>query len=194
MASLSTVYAQELIDRVVARVNGYAITLTDVQAAIGLGLVNVPAGPGATEVAVQQLIDRQLVLVEVARFTPPEPDAVALDDEFASLTRHAGTRLQTLMDAVGIEEAQIRQFARDNLRIQAYLNQRFGTNTQVTDEEVAQYYRTHPDEFTRGGSLVPFAEGEPMARQLASTERRRATIAQWMRDLRARADVTEPAR
>lgn len=187
-----SVFGQELLDRVVARVDGYAITLTDVQAAIGLGVVDVPPGERATAAAAEQLIERQLMLAEVARFSPPEPDATAIEDEMAAMKRRAGGRLDSLMRSTGIDEPRIRELARDHLRIQAYLNQRFGTTTQVSDEEVAQYYRAHPEEFTRNGVPIPFAEAELAARQRASAERRRLTIAQWMRDLRARADVVQP--
>jgi hypothetical protein len=54
---------------------------------------------------------------------------------------------------------------------------------------VLQYYRIHPDEFTRDGRLMPFAEAEPEARQRAAAERRTAMIGQWHRDLRGRAEV-----
>jgi hypothetical protein len=63
---------------------------------------------------------------------------------------------------------------------------------QLTEEEVAQYYRIHPEEFTRGGRLMPFAEAEPLARERASAERRAVTVGQWMRDLRSRASISLP--
>ena len=181
--------AQQLLDRIVARVNGAAITLTDVNAAIALGIVG---GSGGQASAIQQLIDRQLVLAEVARFLPPEPPANAVAIEAGSLTTNVGQKLPELMAATGIDEARIRDVARENLRIQAYLNQRFGTTTQLTEEEVAQYYRIHPEEFTRGGTLMPFAEAEPLARERAAAERRATTVANWMRDLRGRAEISLP--
>jgi hypothetical protein len=61
----------------------------------------------------------------------------------------------------------------------------------VTDDEVLQYYRTRAAEFTRDGRVLPFEEVQQDARQRASAERRRAMIAQWTRDLRARSDVVE---
>jgi hypothetical protein len=61
---------------------------------------------------------------------------------------------------------------------------------QVSDEEVAAYYRAHEAEFTERGEAMPFEQAEPIARQRAAAERRRATVDQWIRDLRARADVT----
>ena len=187
---LSPLTGQQLLDRIVARVNGAAITLTDVNAAIALGIVDSSAVQAA---AIEQLIDRQLVLGEVARFLPPEPPAAAVAVEAGSLTTNAGQKLAEVMASTGIDEARIQQLARENLRIQAYLNQRFGLTPQLTEEEVAQYYRIHPEEFTRGGTLMPFTEAEPLARERASAERRATTVANWMRDLRARAQINRPA-
>ena len=190
MVWLAPLSAQQLLDRVVARVEGYAITLTDVQAALGLGVIEAPPGADPIAGGTQQMIDRQLALAEVQRFPPPEPPAEAIDREVARLKTNAGARLPALMPSTGLSEERLRDIARDNLRILDYLDQRFGTTVQVSDEEIAQYYRDHSAEFTRGGELTPFDEAEPMARQRASSARRRATIDQWLRDLRARADVS----
>jgi hypothetical protein len=176
----------------VARVNGYAITLTDVRAAFALGVVEAPAGADGEAVATDRLIDRQLVLAEVSRFAPPEPDAVLIATEAARIAARAGSGLAALMASTGIDEASVRDIARDNLRIQAYLDQRFGATVQLTEDEVTQYYRIHPDEFTRDGILAPFGEVEALVRTRAGDERRAALVAQWVRDLRARADVSRP--
>ena len=87
---LSPVSGQQLLERVVARVNGYAITLTDVRAAFALGVVEAPAGADGEAVATDRLIDRQLVLAEVSRFAPPEPDAVLIATEAARIAARAG--------------------------------------------------------------------------------------------------------
>ena len=192
MGWLPEASAQQLLDKVVARVNTYAITLTDVNAALALGVVDVPAGSTQEATATQRLIERQLVLSEVARFAPPEPDVAAVDREMAMMKGRPGARLDTVMQATGLDEARLRDIARDSLRIQAYLNQRFGTTVQVSDEEVARYYRSHGSEFQRNGMPIPFDEAEPAARQGAAAARRGATILQWMSDLRQRAEIVEP--
>lgn len=183
--ALSPASAQQLLDRVVARVAGNAITLSDVRAATGLGVA--PAEPASALLAV---IDRHLLLAEVQRFPPPEPLPVAVEEETAALKARAGAGLAALMQSTGIDEARIRETARETLRIRAYLDQRFGVDVQVSDDEVDRYYRTHQEEFLRDGMLMPFAEAEPLARQRAAEERRQTTINQWVGDLRARADVT----
>jgi hypothetical protein len=189
---LSPVWGQQLIERVAARVNGYAITLTDVRAAIALGVVDAPMGANQEAVATEGLINRQLMLAEVSRFAPPEPDSAAIASEAAALTAKAGPGLATVMASNGLDQASIRDIARDTLRLQAYLDQRFGTTVQLTEEEIAQYYRNRTDEFTRNGTLSPFTEVEPLARERAAAQRRAATVAQWVRDLRMRADISVP--
>lgn len=184
----SAVSAQQLLDRVLARVDGVPITLTDVQAAIGLGVIQVGSGDAIAE-GTQQMIDRQLELTEVQRFPPPEPSPDAVARETARLTANAGSRLPMLMQSTGLTEQRIADMARDNLRIAGYLDQRFGSTVQVSDEEVAAYYRAHETEFTNNGVTVPYEDAEPVARQRVSSERRRAIVTQWLRDLRSRADV-----
>jgi hypothetical protein len=183
LAWTSGVSAQQLLDRVMAVVEGTPITLTDVRAAIGLGIV---AAPGEDE-ALAQVIDRRLLLIEVQRFPPPEPDATAVDAEAARL--QARPNVPALMQATGVDARGIREIARETLRIRGYLEQRFGTTVQVSDDEVDRYYRAHQDEFLRDGLLIPFAEAEPIARERAAAERLRGMIDQWMLELRGRADV-----
>jgi hypothetical protein len=191
--AFAAVEAQEVLDRVVARVEGTPIMLSDARAAIRLGIIETTPGVDPILSSVRQLVERRLVLAEVARFAPAEPDPALLNGQVMALKTRVGTAadLATLEKTTGYGEAQIREVARDTLRMQAYLNQRFGSSVQPTDDEVGQYYRTHLDEFTENGRVLPFVEAEPAARQKAAAERRGAIIFQWMRELRQRADVVE---
>ena len=180
--------AQQLIDRVLARVGTTAVTMTDVRIALGLDLVEA-TGENPQSVALERTIDRQLQLNEVARFAPPEPSVAAVQEEIASMKMRAGTNLSALMTSTGLDEARLEQLARETLRIRAYIAQRFGTTVQVTEDEARKYYEQHPAEFTRDGVRMPFEQAETQARQRASAERLRATLDQWVRDLRMRAEV-----
>ena len=183
--------AQTLIDRVVARVNGTVILLSDVRAAVLFGLVD--ASPD-TDDAIEQMVQRSLLVEEVNRFPPPEPAAEAVDAELARLRTRAGASTEEVERSTGLSADNIRLFARDRLRIQSYIDQRFGLTVPLTDEQVLQYYRTHPEEFTVNGQLTPFERAQGLARERAGLEQRQRTISQWLRDLRARADVSVPPR
>lgn len=180
--------AQQLIDRVLARVGTTAVTMTDVRIAVELGLVEA-SSDNAQVAGLQGTIDRQLQLTEVARFSPPEPAAAAVAAEVEAMKMRAGSDLSALMTSTGLDEARLQQLARETLRIRAYIAQRFGTTVQVTEDEARKYYEEHPTEFTRDGVRMPFEEAEMQARQRASAERLRTTLEQWVRDLRIRADV-----
>jgi hypothetical protein len=185
----ATAHAQQLIDRVLARVGTSAVTMTDVRAALELGLIDVKPGEDRESVALQRTIDRQLQLNEVARFAPPEPPAAAVTEEVAAMKARAGARFDAVAVSTGLDDEKLRQLARETLRIRAYIAQRFGTSGQATADEARRYYEEHPAEFTRDGVRMPFEEAEPLARQRASADRLRATIENWASDLRVRADV-----
>jgi len=185
----TAVNAQQLIDRVLARVGTSAVTMTDVRAALELGLVDTQPGEDRQAVALQRTIERRLVLDEVARFAPPEPAPEAVMEEVAAMKARAGAGFDALVLATGLDEARLRQLARETLRIRAYVAQRFGTTAQVTVEEARKYYEEHPEEFTRDGVRMPFEQAEAEARQRASAERLRVTTDRWVQDLAKRAEV-----
>jgi len=178
---------QQLLDKVVARIGTNAVTLSDVKAEIGLGLIDAKSEDDPD--AVNQVINRQLMLAEITRFPPPEPSQGAVDQEVAAMKMRAGARLGELMNATGLDEMRLGDLARVTLRIQAYVAQRFGTSRPVSDEDVRRYYNEHQAEFTRDGKVQPFEDVEANARQRAAAARLRDTIAQWVRDLRSRTEV-----
>jgi hypothetical protein len=178
----------QLLDRVVARVAGSAITQSDVEAALGLGLIEAD-GKDVLAQGTERTVERRLMLAEVARFPPPEPSDAAINDQMAKMKARAGAGYAQFVQAKGLDEQRVRDLARDTLRIQAYLDQRFGASAQVSPQEARDYFEAHQQEFARNGVVPAFEEVEAAARQAVSAERRRASVARWLDDLRARGDV-----
>ena len=117
----------ETIDRVLAVVAGQVITLTDVRAALDLRLQTTDDAADPVRAVLTKLIDRELMLAEVDRYAPPEPTAEAVDREVAARARAVrvagGARCRA--GAIGIDEKHLRETLRQDLRIRAYLDQRF---------------------------------------------------------------------
>jgi hypothetical protein len=117
----------ETIDRVLAVVAGRLIMLSDVTAARDLRLV--PPGGGADPVreVLTRLIDRELVLVEVDRYAPSEPTADAVDREVQRVRARFASEadLDAALARSGIDEKHLRETLRQDLRMRAYLDQRF---------------------------------------------------------------------
>lgn len=184
--------ARELIDRVLALVGDEVITLSDVSGAISIGFIEVEGVGDPTGAALGQLIEHTLMLVEVDRYSPPEPDAALVERRLAHLRGRfaSGEAFATALAVAGLDEARLRGRVRDELRIQAYLDQRFTAAAQPTDEEVARYYREHQGEFIKDGRPLSSAEAEEIIRPRLAAERRRAQIAEWIAGLRRRAEIT----
>ena len=115
----------ELVERTVAIVGGTAITLGDVRTAMTLGLVETADASVATEALVQ----RALILREVERYAPPEPDSAKMQERIARISERVDS--QQLADALaggGFTQTRLRAWVRDDLRIAAYLDQRFAAD------------------------------------------------------------------
>jgi len=124
---LAGVARAETIDRVLAVAGGQVIMLSDVTAALDLGLVSTDGAADRVGAALAKLISRGLVLVEANRYAPPEPTDEAVDREMASVRARfpsAATFDATLLRS-GLTEVQLRAKLRENLRIRAYVTQRF---------------------------------------------------------------------
>jgi hypothetical protein len=182
-----TLAAQQLLDRVLARIGTEAITQTDVESLVEFGLIEARSPTLPT--AVQQAIDRQLVLKEVARFPPAEPTAAEVEKQLAAMKARVGDRLGQMLQITGLDENRLHGLARDTLRIRTYLQQRFGISAQVGEEEARKYFDAHRDEFTRNGMPLTFEEAAADARQRAAATRVQGAVAQWLQDLRTRSDV-----
>ena len=184
---VSLLSAQQLVDRVLARIETEAITQTDVQTLVEFGLIE--AGSATDPAAVRQAIERQLALKEVSRFPPAEPPETAIDQQVAAMKARVGARLDAVMRANGLDETRVRGLARDTLRIRTYLDQRFGITTPVSEDEARKYFDAHRDQFARNGTLLTFEEAAAEARQRAAAERLARAVTRWLQDLRARSDV-----
>jgi hypothetical protein len=139
--------ADEVIDRVLAVAGGELITQSDVAAARALGLVTPPQGEDAaaqTHDVVSHLIDRALMLAEVDRYAPPEPSPEAVDREVAAVRARfpSQSAMEATLARVGLDDEYLRELLRQNLRIQAYIEERFA----VPEDE----RRTLVDEWVAG--------------------------------------------
>ena len=187
MSNYAVLDAQLLLDRVLARIGTEAITQTDVEALVEFGLIE--ARSPTVPAAVQQAIDRQLMLREVARFPPAEPPAADVEKQLAAMKARVGDRLGQMLEITGLNEDRLRGLARDALRIRNYLQQRFGISAQVPEEEARKYFDAHRAEFTRNGVPLAFEDVAADVRQRAAAARVQGAVTQWLQDLRSRSDV-----
>jgi hypothetical protein len=171
----------QIIDRVLATVDGHVITLSDVRAVRALGLVRVPEGNTSPRPILDALVDRVLVLEEVERYQPAEPDAAAIDRGVAEIRSTHTASYETALVNSGLDESFVREWVRNSLRIEGYLGQRFAGVLEPTDEDVEAYRRSHAE-----AAQIDDAK----LRTTVVAERRATLVREWIDGLRARATIT----
>jgi hypothetical protein len=131
------------------------------------------------------------MLIEVDRYAPPEPADPAVNASLAAVERRFKDALafEIALTQSGLTREELRRQLRDTLRIESYLQQRFSTALQVSDDEVVRYYREHPEDFTRDGQLRSFDDVREIARTRVIEGQRAAFVRQWVEGLRRRGAV-----
>ena len=124
---LSARASGETIDRVLAVVAGQLITLSDVTAARDLGLERADGAPDPIRAILSKLIDRGLILAEVDRYAPPEPAAAAVSERVEQVRARfpSPAAFDAALARSGVDQRHLRETLRQELRILAYLDQRF---------------------------------------------------------------------
>ncbi len=178
-----------LIERTVAIVGGAVVTRSDVELAVTLGLVTL--GPAGAAAATSAVIDRWLMLHEVARFSPTDPDPVVVEARLEAVRARAGgeAALADVLTRAGFTPVRLAAWVRDDLRITAYLDQRFASVGAPAEVDVTAYVAQHRAELEREG-IEPEALAEAARTRLVA-DRRRELIADWLSDLRRRTEVVE---
>jgi hypothetical protein len=179
----------QVIDRVLAVVDGRLVTLSDVRVSTALGLVEADEAA----VAAERWVERLLILQEVDRFAPPEPPAAEIASRLSRVLAAQGAGLPARLGALGVTEDWVRRWVRDDLRIERYIEQRFAGSLEPGPEEIENYFRQNPGELVRDGRTLGDAEAQALARERLMTSRRRTLVADWLDGLRRRATITRPA-
>jgi peptidyl-prolyl cis-trans isomerase SurA len=140
--------AEQLIDKLVAEVNGDAITLSEVQAKVEKGpLIEVSPFPAAEndpplKVAMQDLINKKLVMQKASELDIEVTDD-ALNEEIKRFLERRNLNRDALNTALAQQGMTYDQY-RDDFRTQMVINQFQGRELmpqiKVTDRDIQLYY------------------------------------------------------
>ena len=182
----------EIIDRVLAVIAGDPILASDVAAAREFGLVATDSASDSDHEILLRLIDRALVLAEVERYAPREPDAQAIEQKLDDVRSRfsSGESFEGALARTGLNERQLRERLRQELRMAAYLDQRFPV-AAPTEDDVLAFYRDHPERFSRQGEPVPLGQVRGDVVQGIVAERRGVRVDEWLVGLRRRAQIVD---
>jgi hypothetical protein len=142
LAAASFFKGQEVVDRIVARVENEVILLSDVRELKEYQeLVN---GKSESESAIlDRLIDQWIVRSEAALSRFPEPQGAEMDREvsrvvtsFASREEYEARKKQS-----GLNDAEVRKIVTAQLYLTNYLDSRFRPAVQIDEKAIVDFYQ-----------------------------------------------------
>jgi parvulin-like peptidyl-prolyl isomerase len=136
------VYAQELIDRIVARVENDVILLSELRALSRYQQL-VDGKAESDEQILDRLIDQWIVRNEAdtARFPHPSDVDVAHGVERLQASFASPEEYETRRKQAGLSNVDIRNMVASQLYLSNYLDSRFRPSVQVDAKEVEDFYQ-----------------------------------------------------
>ncbi len=134
--------AQEVIDRIVARVETDIILLSDVRQ-LSRYQSFLDGKPQSDVDILNRLIDQWIVRSEagVARFPQPSEEDVNRSIERLKRSFSSPEEFQSRQKLSGISDDEIRRFVRAQLYLSNYLDSRFRPSIQVDEPAIEEFYK-----------------------------------------------------
>jgi hypothetical protein len=158
LAALTTAQltpAQEVIDRIVARVDTDIILLSDVRMLARYQLF-VDGKPESDAKILDRLIDQWMVRNEAkaALFPQPSEDEVSRSLERLKRSFSSPQEFEERRKQSGLTDEDVVRMLRSQLYLSNYLDSRFRASSQIEEKDIEEFYKTH---------VVPRAESRGQA-------------------------------
>ncbi len=193
--------AGEVIDGVVATVNGHPIFQSDWDEAICFEafLQQTPlqaVTQGDRGNALRRLIDRQILRSQMVDVNYLQPSDQELRDRVAKLRLQivAGGDDQawnTLLASYDLTDKMVQAHLKTELQVMNFVEVRLRPNVHVQPEEIESYYKNKllPEVQQAGGKVVALNEVEPRIRELLTQQHMDELLDAWLHNLRQQSDI-----
>ena len=187
-------HAQEVIDRIVARIENDIILLSDVRLLARYQLLVDGKSESDGEI-LNRLVDQWIVRNEASVARTPNPSDAEIDRSLQRLQRSFASKddYDARRKLAGLSEADVRRLTSDQLYLNNYLDTRFRASVQVNEQSIEAFYQN---------ALLPRAKARgqnPPSLDTAHDYIQEALVQQginqqadgWLNESRARIHVTK---
>jgi hypothetical protein len=135
--------AQEVIDRIIARVDTEIILLSDVRELARYQLFVDGKSESDAEI-LDLLIDQWIVRNEAKAALFPQPSEEEVDRSLQRLKRSFSSpeAFDERKEQTGLSDADVLRMLRSQLYLSNYLDSRFRASVQIDEKEIEEFYRT----------------------------------------------------
>jgi hypothetical protein len=182
----------QVVDRIVARIDGDIILLSEVRELARLQ--QLLDGRSAPEDALVNLLVEQWIVrteMDAARFPQPDPGEVnaeihRLEESFGSLQA-----LDAKLRETGLTREALRRWLALQIRMVRFTDYKFRPAVQVDAAQMERYYREQfvPEMKQRGQQARPFEQVQEQIRELLTQMEITVRAARWLEETRARLRV-----
>ena len=140
----------EIVDRVVAVVNGEPITLSMVEDSMSAIWIDPQDVPGSQQAALEKLIDHKLKLQEARRLGT---DVIVSEESLTVAKVNVASRFASPKEASemlrrrGISQEDLEEKLIEEIMVQEMVNRKFRLFVEVTDIEASNYFEQHREGF-----------------------------------------------
>jgi peptidyl-prolyl cis-trans isomerase SurA len=184
--------AAEIIDRIIATVNGHAILESELEDSIRVQRLMSPGANVDREAELERLIDRALIQQQMDRSSVAAPSETEVSARLAELRAQVqpngdDAAWTALLSSYALSEQDLRSYIALQLSVLRFVELRFRPSVYVSDKDVEQYYQqSFVPEMRRGSAEPPpLREVSARIRELIVQQRVDDLLVQWLRARRA---------
>jgi len=203
---LGTALAQagDVVDRIVATVNGHPILQSDWDEAVayeGFADARPPASftPEERKAALDRLIDQELVREQIEHADFQHATAADVDRRIQDIRKlyPDATDAESWAAALqkyGLTESELREKVFAELDALRAIDAHLRPSVHVDSKSVESYYHDKllPELRQNGAAEVPLEQVAPKIRELLAQQRMNDLLSNWIRTLRSESDIRTP--
>jgi hypothetical protein len=184
--------AQEVIDRIVARVENDVILLSDIRQ-LAEYQIFVDGKAESNEQILDRLIDQWIVRTEAAAARFPQPSDQDVERSLARLKRSfsSSESFEERKKQSGLTEEEILRYLKSQLYLSNYLDSRFRASIQIEDNDIAEFYkdRVVPRAESRGQTPPTLEAAHDFIQEALVQRAINEQADKWLKESRSRVRV-----
>ena len=193
--------AGDILDRIVATVNGHIILQSEWQDALryeafvdGRALDQLPAGD--RKAALDHLIDQELLREQMRSSGFPHAGSQEVEQRIQEIRKqYVGAESeagwQATLERYGLTEDELKRHVALQVDLLRLVDARLRPNVSIDSKSIESYYNQEllPQLRQSGAGQVPLAEVSPKIKELLTQQKMNQLLVAWLQDLRSGSEI-----
>ncbi|MFY9661024.1 MAG: SurA N-terminal domain-containing protein [Terriglobales bacterium] len=195
-------FGGQIVDRVVANVNGHVVLQSDLEQEIAFEAFSIGRNPDVftadeRKTALDRLIDRELLREQVRPSQPAPADQVASQVAAVRKLYPAGATdagWHAVLQRFGLTELALEKRMSNEIQLMKLVEDRLRPSIQIDQQAVETYYHDElvPEMNKAGGPAKPLTEVSARIKDLLAEKKMNELLSGWLASLRSGSQIRTP--